>query len=60
MFFIYNDGKITHRYDRTISKLNIEEPISPSSIPERDKEQIMVICPEDKKDKISTWLYSEN
>ena len=59
-YYFYEDGKILHHYDRTMSKLNIEEFISPSNISDIEKEKILSKCKEecteDILNKIKTML----
>ena len=43
-YFFYEDGSILHHYDRTITKRDIEEYISPTDIPDHEKEKILTQC----------------
>lgn len=55
-YYFYEDGRILHSYDKTQTKLNIEEFVSPESI-DISKRQIMLsACPQDKYDTIKRIL----
>lgn len=43
-YYFYEDGTILHHYDRTMMKRDIESYISPSDIPDSDKEKIIEQC----------------
>ena len=43
-YYFYDDGTILHHYDRTITKLDIEEYVSPSEISDYEKEEILAKC----------------
>lgn len=43
-YYFYEDGTILHHYDCTMTKLDIEEYISASSISEIDREKIILQC----------------
>lgn len=43
-YYFYEDGTILHHYDRTMKKLDIEEYISPSNIPDEEKEKMLKKC----------------
>ena len=56
-YYFYEDGRILHSYDKTQSKLNIEEYVSPDFI-EIQKRQIMLAsCPQDKYEIIKSILH---
>ena len=40
-YYFYEDGTIFHHYDRTITKLGIEENVLPSDISDFEKEKII-------------------
>lgn len=46
-YYFYEDGTILHHYDRTIQKLDIEEYVLPSDIPDYEKEKIITKCKEE-------------
>ena len=46
-YYFYEDGTILHHYDRTMTKLDIDEYVSPSCISEDEKEKIMTKCKEE-------------
>lgn len=43
-YYFYEDGTILHHYDRTMTKWDIEEYVSPSNISESEKEEILSRC----------------
>lgn len=43
-YYFYEDGTILHHYDHSMTKLDIEEYVSPSNISESEKEKIMSKC----------------
>lgn len=43
-YYFYEDGTIVHHYDRTTEKVNIEDIVSASDIPESDKDKILSQC----------------
>ena len=43
-YYFYEDGSVLHHFDRTIGKLDIEEYINPSNIPDIEKEKILSNC----------------
>ena len=55
-YYFYEDGGIVHCYDRTQNRLNIEETVSPSSIPEEKKNVMLKSCPEELKETIKLML----
>jgi len=59
-YIFYKDGTILHHYDRTISKLDIEEYVSPLEISDLEKERILVkckeVCPSNIVEQIETIL----
>lgn len=46
-FYFYEDGTILHHYDRTMTKRDIEEYVSPSDMSDSEKEKIMAKCQEE-------------
>ena len=46
-YYFYEDGSIFHHYDKTITKLNIEEYVSSEDISESDKQTILSKCKEE-------------
>lgn len=46
-YYFYDDGSILHHYDRTMSKLDIEEYVSASEISDFEKEKIISRCEEE-------------
>ncbi|MCF0220287.1 MAG: hypothetical protein HUK14_10945 [Muribaculaceae bacterium] len=55
-YFFYEDGRILHSYDKTQTKININEFVSAETIPV-DKRMIMLeACPEELKPRISKIL----
>lgn len=57
-YFFYEDGRIVHCYDKTQSKLNVEEVINASEIPEDKRRTMIDACPDDKKETITKILQS--
>lgn len=43
-YYFYEDGTILHHYDRTMTKMDIEEFILSSDIPESEKAMIISKC----------------
>lgn len=43
-YYFYDDGRILHHYDHTISKRDIEFYISPDCISNIDKERMLTTC----------------
>lgn len=43
-YCFYEDGTILHHYDRTMTKLDVEEFVFPSDIPDYEKEKIITKC----------------
>lgn len=48
-YYFYENGKIIHHYDRTQSKLNIEESITINEIPENELKVLIEKCPTNLK-----------
>ncbi len=46
-YYFYEDGTILHHYDRTMTKMDIEERILPSDIADSEKEKIISKCKEE-------------
>lgn len=46
-YYFYEDGRILHSYDKTQSKLNIEEYVNPEAIPLNKRELMLSECPSD-------------
>jgi len=57
IYYFYEDGRILHFYDKTISKLNIEEFVTADFIPMEQRIKMLSECPEDKKERIATFLH---
>ena len=55
-YYFYEDGTIIHLYDRTQSKLNIEEKVSPLSISIEKREIMIEACPTPIKGIIKKML----
>ena len=55
-YYFYEDGTIIHFYDRTQSKLNIEEKVSPLSISIEKREIMLEACPTPIKGIIKKML----
>lgn len=55
-YYFYDNGKILHVYDKTLSKLNIEEYVSASDIPENERLQIIENCPPEFKEQIMEMI----
>ena len=45
-YFFFEDGRILHSYDKTQSKLNIEEYVSADSIPIEKRRAMLEACPD--------------
>ena len=43
-YYFYENGKILHVYDKSKTKVNIEEFVSASDIPEHERQQIINAC----------------
>lgn len=43
-YYFYENGTILHHYDRTMTKWDIDEYVTPSNIPESEKEEIIRKC----------------
>ena len=55
-YVFYNDGRIMHCYDKTISKLNIEEFVSAEEISIDERNIMLTNAPETLKDFIKDVL----
>lgn len=55
-YYFYEDGRILHSYDKTQSKLNIEEYVSAESIDKGKRETMLAACPESLYDTIKNIL----
>lgn len=55
-YYFYENGKILHVYDKSKTKVNIEEFVSASDIPEHERQQIINACPDEFKERIITML----
>lgn len=55
-YVFYSDGRILHCYDKTISKINIEEFISAEQIPIEERNTMIANAPETLKDFIKNIL----
>ena len=51
-YYFYEDGTILHHYDQTMTKLDIEAYVSPSDIPNFEKEKIVSKCKEECSEEI--------
>lgn len=47
-YYFFKDGRILHSYDKTQSKLNIEEYVSADSIPIEKRRVMLEACPDGK------------
>lgn len=56
-YYFYEDGRILHSYDKTQSKLNIEEFISADSIDLHKRQTILASCPQEKYEIIKSILH---
>lgn len=43
-YYFYDDGTILHHYDRTMTKMDLESYVLPSSISDSEKEKIISKC----------------
>lgn len=55
-YYFYEDGRILHSYDKTQTKINIEEFVSPASIDSNKKQIMLSACPYDKYETIKRIL----
>lgn len=55
-YYFFEDGRILHSYDKTQSKLNIEEYVSADSIPIEKRHTMLEACPNDKYALIKSML----
>ena len=55
-YTFFEDGKIRHNYDQSDNKRDLEAWLSPSRIPDSEKEKILKACPQEFKTKITTIL----
>ncbi|MBD5371596.1 MAG: hypothetical protein HDR80_10755 [Bacteroides sp.] len=55
-YYFYEDGRILHSYDKTQSKLNIEEYVTPEAIDLCKKQTMLAACPKDKVETIKRIL----
>ena len=55
-YYFFEDGRILHSYDKTQSKLNIEEYVSADSIPIEKRCAMLEACPDDKYALIKSIL----
>lgn len=55
-YYFFEDGRILHSYDKTQSKLNIEEYVSADSIPVEKRRVMLEACPDDKYALINPYL----
>lgn len=56
-YYFFEDGRILHSYDKTQSKLNIEEFISAESIDIHKRQIMLAACPQDKYETIKSILH---
>ena len=43
-YYFFDDGTILHHYDRSLTKLNLESYVLPSSLSDSEKERIISKC----------------
>ena len=55
-YYFYENGKILHSFDKTMSKLNVEEFVSAQDIPEHERQEMLDKCPLELKDRINEML----
>ncbi len=55
-YYFFEDGRILHSYDKTQSKLNIEEFVSADSIDLNERQIMLAACPQDKVETIRRIL----
>ena len=55
-YYFYENNQILHVYDKSKIKVNIEKHVSPSDIPEREKQEMIKNCPEEFKKQIINIL----
>ncbi len=55
-YYFFEDGRILHSYDKTQSKLNIEEYVLADSIPFEKRRAMLEACPDDKYALIKSIL----
>ena len=55
-YYFYENGKILHSFDKTMSKLNVEEFVSALDIPEHERQEMLDKCPLEFKDRIKGML----
>ena len=55
-YYFYDNGRILHVYDKSKTKVNIEEFVSASNIPEHERQQLINACPDEFKEKIINML----
>lgn len=56
-YYFYENDRILHSYDKTISKLNIEEFVTADSISMEQRIKMLSECPEDRKERIAAILH---
>lgn len=55
-YYFYENGQILHLYDKNKTKVNIEEFVSAANIPEYERKQMIIDCPDKFKDRIIKML----
>lgn len=55
-YYFFEDGRILHSYDKTQSKLNIEEYISADTIDVAKRQTMLKACPKHLYNTIKTFL----
>ena len=55
-YYFYENGKILHSFDKTMLKINIEEFVSASDIPENERLEMLNKCPLEYKGRIHEML----
>lgn len=55
-YYFYEDGRILHSYDKTQTKLNIEEYVTADSIDLNKRQLMLASCPDEKYNLIKRIL----
>lgn len=55
-YYFYEDGRILHSYDKTQTKINLEEYVSAESISEEKRQIMLASCPKDKYEIVKRIL----
>jgi len=59
-YYFYENGQILHVYDKSKTKVNIEEFVSASDIPDCERQQMIIDCPDEFKERINSMLSNNN